>query len=233
MSSNKLTDAEARQLLEMTKKSLVQEINFPTRGNEKEFDVVGDTKKDVFAIKIYRGKIQPFKYNIGARIKKNGTMMLELHISPSNVHYNPNGEKICGSHWHIYTEEYFIANGQVLPDAFQFDKDVREDGYREMSINWNDCEKALTIALNQKKENGKLQFKGGIANLKLSLVELILSDYIRQGQFSYERREVEGNPYHGNLLVSHTLDKKIRSLISNGLALAAGTNITYQLEGME
>lgn len=47
MSSNKLTDAEARQLLEMTKKSLVQEINFPTRGNEKEFDVVGDTKKDV------------------------------------------------------------------------------------------------------------------------------------------------------------------------------------------
>lgn len=74
MSSNKLTDAEARQLLEMTKKSLVQEINFPTRGNEKEFDVVGDTKKDIFAIKIYRGKIQPFKYNIGARIKKNGTM---------------------------------------------------------------------------------------------------------------------------------------------------------------
>ena len=52
MSSNKLTDAEARQLLEMTKKSLVQEINFPTRGNEKEFDVVGDTKKDIFAIKI-------------------------------------------------------------------------------------------------------------------------------------------------------------------------------------
>ena len=43
MSSNKLTDAEARQMLEMTKKSLVQEINFPTRGNEKEFDVVGDT----------------------------------------------------------------------------------------------------------------------------------------------------------------------------------------------
>ena len=84
MSSNKLTDAEARQLLEMTKKSLVQEINFPTRGNEKEFDVVGDTKKDIFAIKIYRGKIQPFKYNIGARIKKNGTMLLELHISPSN-----------------------------------------------------------------------------------------------------------------------------------------------------
>ena len=127
MSSNKLTDAEARQLLEMTKKSLVQEINFPTRGNEKEFDVVGDTKKDIFAIKIYRGKIQPFKYNIGARIKKNGTMLLELHISPSNVHYNPNGEKICGSHWHIYTEEY--GRNYAFPA-----EDVQEDAFVDNTI---------------------------------------------------------------------------------------------------
>ena len=122
-----MTDAEARQLLEMTKKSLVQEINFPTRGNEKEFDVVGDTKKDIFAIKIYRGKIQPFKYNIGARIKKNGTMLLELHISPSNVHYNPNGEKICGSHWHIYTEEY--GRHYAFPA-----EDVQEDTFVDNTI---------------------------------------------------------------------------------------------------
>ena len=127
MSSNKLTDAEARQLLEMTKKSLVQEINFPTCGNEKEFDVVGDTKKDIFAIKIYRGKIQPFKYNIGARIKKNGTILLELHISPSSVHYNPNGEKICGSHWHIYTEEY--GRHYAFPA-----EDVQEDAFVDNTI---------------------------------------------------------------------------------------------------
>lgn len=72
MSVSKLTNAEARRLLDMTKRSLIAELNFPTRGDEKEFDVVGDTKKDIFAIKIYRGKIQPFKYNIGARIKKMG-----------------------------------------------------------------------------------------------------------------------------------------------------------------
>ena len=138
-----------------------------------------------------------------------------------------------GDFWRGIPNKDFISNGQVLPDAFQFDKEVREDGYRELSINWNDCQEALTIALNQRKENGKLQFRGGIANLKLSLVELILADYIKQEQFGYERREVEGNPYHGNLLISHTLDKKIRSLISSGLALAAGTNITYQPEDAE
>lgn len=106
MSVPKLTNAEARRLLDMTKRSLIAELGFPVRGDEKEFDVIGDTKKDVFSVKIYRGRIQPFKYNIGARIKKNGTMLLELHMNPSNVHYNPDGEKICGSHWHIYTEEY-------------------------------------------------------------------------------------------------------------------------------
>lgn len=33
-------------------------------------------------------------------------MLLELHINPSNIHCNPNGEKIKGSHWHIYDEIY-------------------------------------------------------------------------------------------------------------------------------
>ena len=122
MSVSKLTNAEARRLLNMTKRSLIAELNFPTRGLEKEFDVVGDTKKDIFAIKIYRGKIQPFKYNIGARIKKNGTMLLELHINPSNVHRNPDGEKICGSHWHIYTEEY--GRNYAFPA-----EDVQEDAF--------------------------------------------------------------------------------------------------------
>ena len=122
MSVSKLTNAEAHRLLEMTKRSLIAELNFPTCGDEKEFDVVGDTKQDIFAIKIYRGRIQPFKYNIGARIKKNGTMLLELHINPSNVHRNPDAKKICGSHWHIYTEEYGRAYAfpaeDVQKDAF-------------------------------------------------------------------------------------------------------------------
>lgn len=33
-------------------------------------------------------------------------MLLELHINPGKPHINPNGEKIVGSHWHIYTEEF-------------------------------------------------------------------------------------------------------------------------------
>lgn len=106
MNGTKLSDAEARKLLEMTKRSLLKEINFPTCGNSQEFDVVGETKKDVFTVCIYRGKIQPKKYNIGARIKKNGILLLELHMNPTNVHTNPDGEKVYSSHWHVYTEQY-------------------------------------------------------------------------------------------------------------------------------
>ena len=54
-------------------------------------------------------------------------MLLELHISPSNVHYNPNGEKICGSHWHIYTEEY--GRNYAFPA-----EDVQEDAFVDNTI---------------------------------------------------------------------------------------------------
>lgn len=139
-----------------------------------------------------------------------------------------NGLPYPADFWRGIPNKGYVSNGHVLPDAFQFDKEEREDGFRELSINWNDCEESLTIALNQKKDNGKKQFGGGVANLSLSLVELILSEYIKQGCFSYERREIDGNPYHGNLLVAASLEKPRRSLISNGLALAAGTNIVFQ-----
>lgn len=50
MSAEKLTQDEAQRLIEMIKRSLIDEINFPMRGTTKEFDVAGDTKADVFSI---------------------------------------------------------------------------------------------------------------------------------------------------------------------------------------
>ena len=106
LASIKISQKEADKLLSMLKHSLVSEIYFPSKGNSTEFNVIGDKKQDIFAINIFRGKINQLKYNIGARIIKNGILLLELHINPSNVHTNPDGEKIVGSHWHIYSEEY-------------------------------------------------------------------------------------------------------------------------------
>lgn len=103
---HKLTQEEAETLLNMLKRAFDDEITFPSKGESIEFDVIGDSKRDLFTTKIYRGKINSQKYEISARIKKNNLMLLELHINPSKPHLNPNGEKLIGSHWHIYTEKY-------------------------------------------------------------------------------------------------------------------------------
>lgn len=102
----KLKQEEAEKLLEMLKHTLTDEINFPEKGTAKEFTVKGATSRDVFTIRIYRGKINYRKYELSARISKNNIMLLELHIDPGKPHMNPDGKKIIGSHWHIYSEEY-------------------------------------------------------------------------------------------------------------------------------
>ena len=121
----------------------------------------------------------------------------------------------------------FIVNGHILPDAFQFDEVGRDDDFRELSINWNDCGEALELAIKQRKSNGDVQFTGGVVELDLVLVKTVLAPYIKEGTFSYERREVDGNPYHGNLLVSKALTKQQRSVISGTLGLLAETKPTY------
>ena len=100
----KITQAEADELLKMLKETLTREIAFPETGQQLEFKVQSKTASNVFAINIYRGKIQKLKYNIGARIEVNGTMLLELHIGATNIHWNPDGKKVIGNHWHIFHE---------------------------------------------------------------------------------------------------------------------------------
>lgn len=121
--SEKLTQEEADNLLNMIKNSLADDIIFPEKGHSIEFDAKGTSKKDIFTIRIYRGRINHKKYEIGARIKKNGVLLLELHINPGKPHQNPDGTKLVGSHWHIYTEEYYRS--LAFPaDDIQSDKFV-------------------------------------------------------------------------------------------------------------
>jgi hypothetical protein len=118
-----LTDDEAKKLIEMLKQSSKAAIAFPSSGKKKEFEVVGDSKRDVFIVNIFRGSIEVRKCNIGGRTK-TGIMLLELHLTPTGVHSNPDGEKIIGPHLHIYTQEY----GRAFAVPFDpEDKDIVEN----------------------------------------------------------------------------------------------------------
>ena len=88
MASIKITQEEAEKLLQMLKNTLVDEIQFPSAGKSIEFNVEGETKEDIFVINIFRGKINRLKYNIGARVMKNGIVLLELpnaSVKPLNL----------------------------------------------------------------------------------------------------------------------------------------------------
>ena len=53
------------------KKTLSESIDFPDKGEQIEFELSGDTKKGIFITKIYRGRINHKKYEIGVRVKKS------------------------------------------------------------------------------------------------------------------------------------------------------------------
>lgn len=122
----------------------------------------------------------------------------------------------------------FAINGLVMASAFQFDEADRDDGMLEASINWLDDDGAIEVALQQRKENGRIQFVGGVARIDIQRMKLILQS-IPSDMFSHERAELPNNPYHGNLLLASSANRQMKQMITNGLALAAGTNIIPQV----
>ena len=128
--------------------------------------------------------------------------------------------------------------GYAMAGAFKFDeydKDLREDdGFCELSINWNDEEEALKTLLEQHKPfKEEKQFKGGYCIIQKTLMDKVLKPYIDNNHFKYERRpikqdadaDISENPYHGNLLMDHQLDKNARKNIQHSLATLAGSVI--------
>ena len=107
----------------------------------------------------------------------------------------------------------------VMSGAFSFKDVAREDSYKELSINWLDNHGAIREANNKKKDNGEIQFKAGIALLNRKKIDYILRDHIEQKRFNYERKPIEGNEYHGNLLIKSTVKKQIERIIVAGICL--------------
>lgn len=127
--------------------------------------------------------------------------------------------------------------GYVMAGAFKFDEydpNYRNDGWCELSINWNDDSEALQVLLDQHKP-GKddKQFKAGYCKLRLSTLHIMFKQYIDDNNFFYERQPIDAseendnqaNPYHGNLLMQNSLTKNAKKNLQHALATLAGTAI--------
>lgn len=103
-----LTQKEADKLIEMLKKTVEQQISFPSEKGNVSFDVVGERREDIFIVNIDRkGKLAE-KCTYQGRVRQSNQVLLRLDIDPNGKHTNPepDGRTIKGNHVHIYTEEY-------------------------------------------------------------------------------------------------------------------------------
>lgn len=120
-----------------------------------------------------------------------------------------------------------VSNPQDIVDelpqagAFQFlDNPLRTDGMQEASINWLDDDGARTILLSQEKDN-KPQFKYGYIELSTQEFKRVMKVKIFQdGQnLAYERHELDGNKYHGNLLYRNNQPPALKKMMQSTIAV--------------
>ena len=94
-----------------------------------------------------------------------------------------------------------------MPDAPEKDAPKRPDGCWETSINWEDDGCAIDHIIHKH-----------FGVLRVSLCDL---EYVEKlGQpLSKERRAIEGNPYHGNLLFPS--ERIVQKVIAGAIAIHA------------
>ena len=115
--ANKLTQIEADRLIEMLKRTIEKShLEFPSEKGSVVFDVIGERRTDIFTINIDRKGINAQGCTYQGRVESNNIILLRLDVNPSSIHINPsNGEKIHGTHLHIYNEGY------EMQEAIPFD----------------------------------------------------------------------------------------------------------------
>jgi hypothetical protein len=122
-------------------------------------------------------------------------------------------------------EQLVDAEGRVHSAAFHFSlEQERTDGCWEASINWEDHETVIQFTLSQTNRDGNPQFKCVVV-LARAKIDWYRENSSARGLLSYERQPLEGNPFHGNLLLKDRLEKRFRNQIAGALATLASAAI--------
>jgi hypothetical protein len=107
-------------------------------------------------------------------------------------------------------------------NLFYFDenhqKEKREDGFLEESVNWRDDKGADELLFSQTKDDGSIQFLAGTALMCRKELDRVISRPLHKSILSYERKQISGNTYHGNLLIKETVQKREMKKIAATIA---------------
>ena len=117
-----------------------------------------------------------------------------------------------------FTQDVIQSDGTLGANAFDF-REFDNRGVEECSINWADDERSLLLIALQEKD-GRKQFKFGACRIQRDEIDHMrgLAAAMASG-FDFERRPVEGNPYHGNLLCKTGLSNASKRRLCGMLAM--------------
>jgi len=129
----------------------------------------------------------------------------------------------------IPNNDFIDGDGYPTSVLFYFldrqTEEAREDGFLEQSISWRDDDGAEDTLLKQTKENRELQFKAGAAVLLRRELDRIVRMPSVNKQLAYERKQIEGNKYHGNLLLKRDVEKRVMKRIAATIATVCVSSI--------
>ena len=99
-----LTQTEADTLIAMRKRFLnPHTISLPPGVNETH-ELIGDEQREIFLLDLWRGIMRLSKYKMQTRGRITVVLVrLDINGAP---HTNPDGQKIDGTHIHIYREGF-------------------------------------------------------------------------------------------------------------------------------
>ena len=110
-----------------------------------------------------------------------------------------------------------LCDGFLTTEIFLFSESKNCIGYDETSINWCDDDNVQEFSLQQKKDTGEPLFGYGVAVLDTDALNTCIKQF--KNYLGHERRALDGNPYHGNILLIHGVKPQIKRLILNQLLM--------------
>jgi len=132
----------------------------------------------------------------------------------------------------LYEDSLLEGNPIARLTLYPFPKEhCKDNGWIPESINWMFDVKAIDFTLEQKNEDGELQFKVGVAIL--SLIELRRIKRKHRSFFSYDKDPIENNPYHGNLLLKADIKKERKRMICDVLAHSSEIRLRKNYQSTE
>jgi hypothetical protein len=113
-----------------------------------------------------------------------------------------------------------IEEGIPKTENFLFeekDRDEKKDFVH--SINWLIGDAiAYTLEMKKPSDPNEYLFKGGVARMESSVINLINSNHLCKGKLSCDHKldpNIPDNIYHGNLVLKGDVPKYIRTFIAN------------------